>query len=692
MDVPLAMETAATVRSVPVATTSFSATPLPSTPPGAELLQRIAATVRRPLQPIAQWIGRSLGRRFVIGSLGLLLVVQLASFLVIDASMQRHARKALPEQLAMGENALRRLLDWRSQRLIEGARLLAADYGFRSAVQSNDHDTIASVLANHGARIGASEVALLGTDFEPIAIAEGSSWKVAMAAAGIVRLAPEASKTGGATRIVVIGSVARQMVLVPLKAPLLVGWVVMCFPLPASIADDVHKLSGTDLTVLSRTGPSAPWSVDFSRLEPAASAEIARGAWPDDAVKIAAQPGMTEIRFGAQRLGTHVMPLTAPDMGGDGQPAEILTVFSVPVDELLRTPRDMQFALLVTTLLAFVAFGLGSVYNARRITTPLQGLAAAAERLGSGDSTTPIRAAGGHDEVGELADAFEQMRLRLANNQEQIVQSEKLASIGQLAAGVAHEINNPIGFVFSNFGTLEDYLARLFRMLQAYRESELALAGSPEGRRLANLREEIELEYLHEDIPALMSESRDGLKRVRKIVQDLKDFSHVDHRREWETVDLHVGLDSTLNIVGNEIKYKAEVVKEYGDLPAIECLPNELNQVFMNLLVNAAHAIGTERGRITLRTSLVDTNVCIEIADNGCGIAPADMKRIFDPFFTTKPVGKGTGLGLSLSYGIVKTHGGRIEVTSEPGRGTTFRVWLPVRRAVTSPPTATDPH
>ena len=678
MDAPLVMRLDAAVDTPPPA------------PAGSDALRRIVSWLRHPHRPVVRWIGRSLGRRFVLGSLGLLVVVQLASFLVIDASMQRHARKALPQQLEMGESALQRLLDWRSQRLVEGARLLAADYGFRSAVQSNDHDTIASVLANHGDRIGASEVALLGTDFEPIALAEGSTWKVAMAAVGVARLAPEAARNGGATRIAVIGSVARQMVLVPLKAPLVVGWVVMCFPLPATIADDVHKLSGTDLTVLARSGPYAPWSADFSRLPSAAAAEIASRSWPDDADKAAAQPGMDETRLGAQRIGVHAMPLVLPGTETADRKAEVLAVFSVPVDEVLRTPRDMQFALLVTTLLAFVAFGLGSVYNARRITTPLQGLAAAAERLGSGDAATPIAGTGGHDEVGELADAFEQMRVRLATNQEQIVQSEKLASIGQLAAGVAHEINNPIGFVFSNFGTLEDYLARLYRMLQAYRESELSLAGSAEARRLATLREEIELDYLHEDIPALMSESRDGLKRVRKIVQDLKDFSHVDHRREWETVDLHVGLDSTLNIVANEIKYKAEVVKEYGALPAIECLPNELNQVFMNLLVNAAHAIGAERGRIVLRTSRVDANVCIEVADNGCGIAPADLKRIFDPFFTTKPVGKGTGLGLSLSYGIVKMHGGRIEVTSEPGRGTTFRVWLPVQRTVQAAPVAKE--
>ncbi|SHM73215.1 ATP-binding protein [Rhizobacter sp. OV335] len=273
-----------------------------------------------------------------------------------------------------------------------------------------------------------------------------------------------------------------------------------------------------------------------------------------------------------------------------------------------------------------------------------------------------------------------ELNRKLSEAQDKLVQSEKLASIGQLAAGVAHEINNPIGFIFSNFGTLEKYLAQLFGMLAAYEAAEPALAGTPAAAQLLRLREEIELDYLKDDIPALMTESKDGIQRVRKIVQDLKDFSRVDARQEWEWVSLHTGIDSTLNIVNNEIKYKADVVKRYGELPDVECLPSELNQVFMNLLVNAAHAISAERGTITISTGTAGDMAWVEIADNGSGIAPENLKRIFDPFFTTKPVGKGTGLGLSLSYGIVKKHGGRIEVNSEPGRGTAFRVSVPVKR------------
>jgi two-component system NtrC family sensor kinase len=287
------------------------------------------------------------------------------------------------------------------------------------------------------------------------------------------------------------------------------------------------------------------------------------------------------------------------------------------------------------------------------------------------------------DQIRELTRANEQLQIvnqRLSEAQAKLMQSEKLASIGQLAAGVAHEINNPIGYIFSNFGSLEKYLDRLFQMLAAYEDAEPRIGDARIAAQLAALRQEVELEFLKEDIPQLMAESREGIERVRKIVQDLKDFSRVDAKQEWEWANLHKGIDSTLNIVNNEIKYKADVVKQYADLPDIECLPSELNQVFMNLLVNAAHAIGSERGTITIRTGAEAEKVWAEVEDNGTGIPRESLTRIFDPFFTTKPIGKGTGLGLSLAYGIVQKHDGNIEVQSTVGVGSKFRVWLPIRR------------
>jgi PAS domain S-box-containing protein len=266
---------------------------------------------------------------------------------------------------------------------------------------------------------------------------------------------------------------------------------------------------------------------------------------------------------------------------------------------------------------------------------------------------------------------------RLEEAQNQLLQSEKMASIGQLAAGVAHEINNPIGFVSSNLGSLRRYVEALLALLQAYLGRDV---GGESDETLQQLKRAADIDYVAEDLPQLLKESEEGLGRVKKIVQDLKDFSRVDHA-DWQDADLNAGLESTLNVVMNEVKYKAEVRREYGRLPPVRCLAGQLNQVFMNLIVNAAHAI-PERGVITLRTGTerqgeID-GAWVEVQDDGCGMPPEVQKRIFEPFFTTKPVGKGTGLGLSLSFSIVQKHGGRIELQSAPGQGTCFRVWVPV--------------
>ncbi len=281
----------------------------------------------------------------------------------------------------------------------------------------------------------------------------------------------------------------------------------------------------------------------------------------------------------------------------------------------------------------------------------------------------------------ELADNLAAQRVlnkRLEEAHNQLLQSEKMASIGQLAAGIAHELNNPIGFVHSNLGTLECYLRDVMAIIDAYDKATLELGEAfPAQADISRLKEMCDFAYIRDDTVQLMAESKEGLARVRKIVQDLKNFSHVSEQ-EWQWADLHQGLDSTLNIVWNELKYKCKVVKEYGEIPHVHCLISQLNQVFMNLLVNAGHAIEKE-GTITLRTAMHGSSeVCIEVSDTGKGIAPEHLSRIFEPFFTTKPVGKGTGLGLSLSYGIIDRHQGRIEVDSTLGVGTTFRVILPI--------------
>ncbi|MDH5546733.1 MAG: ATP-binding protein [Gammaproteobacteria bacterium] len=267
---------------------------------------------------------------------------------------------------------------------------------------------------------------------------------------------------------------------------------------------------------------------------------------------------------------------------------------------------------------------------------------------------------------------------RLQQAKEQLLQSEKMASIGQLAAGVAHEINNPVGYINSNISSLDQYVKDLFSILKIYELAESSISDVDLISEIERKKREYDLEFIKEDIVNLVDESLEGVTRVKQIVQDLKEFSHVGDG-EWQWTDLHKCIDSTINIVNNEIKYKAKVVKDYGNLPLIECFSSQLNQVILNLLVNAAHAI-EDRGIIKIKTRAEKEYVDIEISDNGKGIKKENINRIFDPFFTTKPVGKGTGLGLSLSYGIVQKHNGKIRVKSILGKGTKFAIRLPINQ------------
>jgi hypothetical protein len=319
---------------------------------------------------------RSIGGRIIVLFLGLLLVVQLASFAALRARFAEHARQALPTRLAEGERLLQNLLDRNAQRVTDGARLLAADYGFREALASNDGETIVSVLANHGARIGATEVALLATDFKLRSTTAPHPGELAVAAA---RLAAGAAEAGRATTIALLAGRPYQAVLVPVRAPLVVGWVLMAFPLDAQLVSDMRGLSGLDLTVLTRATATDSWMVALTSLDGAHAASLARGGWTGGAPAA----GMTTSLALGEELGLRVLPL-----GAAGTP-DVLALVSLSVDDAVRLPSDLQLALIGIGLIAIAVFALGSVVTARRVTTPLRGLADAAERLGAGDYATP---------------------------------------------------------------------------------------------------------------------------------------------------------------------------------------------------------------------------------------------------------------------------------------------------------------
>lgn len=284
------------------------------------------------------------------------------------------------------------------------------------------------------------------------------------------------------------------------------------------------------------------------------------------------------------------------------------------------------------------------------------------------------------DELVQKTREIESANEKLAEAKNQLVQQEKLASLGQLSAGVAHEINNPVGFINSNLSMLKKYSDRLLGLIDSLEQSIHQSNCHEVQQSLEQLKTHYKFKSAKNNVLAVIEESQDGVERVKKIVHDLKNFSRVDEA-EWQWADIHQGIDSTLNIARNEIKYKAEVHLDYGDLPLVECVPSQINQVILNLLVNSAQAMEST-GNIYIRTWKEGDQVGIEVKDDGSGIPDTIIDKIFDPFFTTKEVGKGTGLGLSLSYGIVQKHQGTLSVKSQLGVGTEFIILLPIKQQI----------
>lgn len=265
-------------------------------------------------------------------------------------------------------------------------------------------------------------------------------------------------------------------------------------------------------------------------------------------------------------------------------------------------------------------------------------------------------------------------KAQLERLQAQIVQNEKMASLGQLAAGIAHEINNPVGFVYGNLDFLNECVNDLLKMVEFYDSVELP---APVAAEAAQLKKQINFETTVQDLKSIIQDCRTGTERVRDIVQNLRTFSRLDEA-ECKQTDIHEGIDSTIRLLSRYFTGgNINLVREYGDLPPIESYSAQLNQVWMNLLVNAAQAVGANSGEVRITTRVDQDAISVAISDTGSGIDKEHLSRIFDPFFTTKPVGEGTGLGLSITFGIVNRHGGQIDVQSEPNKGTTFTVSLP---------------
>ncbi|HHT9126645.1 MAG TPA: ATP-binding protein [Candidatus Brocadiia bacterium] len=288
-----------------------------------------------------------------------------------------------------------------------------------------------------------------------------------------------------------------------------------------------------------------------------------------------------------------------------------------------------------------------------------------------------------HDSVVQANTRLELYINKLKSTQQQLIQSEKMASVGQLAAGVAHEINNPLSYISSNINILNSYVERMEKFLKKCDEGKPIFEKGDFTqimtffREVQDLRKEIELDFVLQDFRAIVNDSCGGVEQIKRIISNLTTFSRVDEELP-RNVNLNRIIDGILTVVWGELKYKAEIIKEYGDIPDIKCYPQQLGQVFMNLLTNAAHSI-EGNGKITIKTYKAGNNIYVEVKDTGKGMPEEIQSKIFEPFFTTKEPGKGTGLGLTVAYNIVQKHFGRIEVSSKVGEGTTFAVVIPIR-------------
>ena len=368
------------------------------------------------------------------------------------------------------------------------------------------------------------------------------------------------------------------------------------------------------------------------------------------------------------------------------------------IDANLRNSLIIIVLSIVIAILFFL-FGM-KILSERVVIQRITEMKELSERMSEGDLTTTIITTG-HDEIAHLGNVMNKMAFNikelldktltrnteleewvadeLRKNREKdvlLLQKDKLASIGQLAAGVAHEINNPMGFIMSNMNTLKDYtdsISKYCKLLSSMLEKNCTEENMQVLKAEIN---KLDIEFIMDDIEPLIVQSIEGADRVKRIVLDLKDFARAEDE-SFEPTDLNACIRNTVNMVNNEIKYVADVDLQLGDIPQINCSRHQINQVLVNMLVNAGHAI-EKHGTITLNTRLDGEQVILLISDTGCGMTEDIRNRIFDPFFTTKKVGDGTGLGLSISHGIIKKHGGEIEVESEPGVGTIFTIRLPI--------------
>jgi two-component system NtrC family sensor kinase len=371
----------------------------------------------------------------------------------------------------------------------------------------------------------------------------------------------------------------------------------------------------------------------------------------------------------------------------------------LPLSASDEATRQLRWNIIYITAFLVLGFGYLVVVFSNRVVKPIEILVTAMKRVKTGNMEE-IPASDSSYEIDYLISAFNDMirnvsvtrraleskleELRKANTeirntQTTLVQSAKMISLGQIVAGVAHELNNPVAFIYSNMHHLSTYIEKVKRIITEYRGVRDGLSQG-EKERIEALEKELDIDFIITDMSELTNSCLDGANRTKDIVTGLRTFSRMDES-VFKYTDLHEGIKSTVRLLNTEFKNRIIVHQEFGEIPEVECSPTQINQVFMNLLANAAQAI-VGRGNIWIRTRAVGDSVEVQIEDSGTGMSPETVSQIFDPFFTTKKVGEGTGLGLSIAYGLIQKHNGKIDVKSQVGKGTVFTVVIPMSQRV----------
>ncbi|HEY9667496.1 MAG TPA: ATP-binding protein, partial [Coleofasciculaceae cyanobacterium] len=354
---------------------------------------------------------------------------------------------------------------------------------------------------------------------------------------------------------------------------------------------------------------------------------------------------------------------------------------------IFRRAKVLRLVIIVASMvLSIVIATLLAYYTSRAIARPIKAVTKVAKRA-TQDADFELQApVTTSDEIGVLATSLNLLIQKVATQirelkqaQAQLIQSEKMSSLGQMVAGIAHEINNPVNFIYANLEYAHNYSQNLLELVSKYQQ--YYPQPDPEIQKIV---EEIELDFINEDLPRIMSSMHSGSERIRQIILSLRNFCHLDEA-EMKSVDIHQGIENTLLLLNHRIPQEIEVIKQYSSLPLLECYPAQLNQVFWHIISNAIDELldwnKVGQPQILIETKSVNsTHIEVRVRDNGRGISPQIQDKIFDPFFTTKPIGEGTGLGLAICYQVVEKHGGKIQVISELGQGTEVVITLPMKQ------------